>query len=295
MKDLPPLQFLPALEAAARLESFRAAADELHITPSAVSQQIKALEETLGTALFERSGRSVRLTAEGARYARQVRDTLAELARASRHVRRRGEHHAVRLHTTAFFAHELVIPQLSTFRQRFGDRERRVETAMEVVDLDDSGVDAALRVGDGRWARFSSTKIGDVRSTPVCAPRLARRIQRVPDLLDQTLIEVRGARDRGWALWLRGRGQSVDPGQVLRFETYFETLRAAEEGLGVAFGVLPVTNGWIASKRLAAPLSVRIREPKGLFLVHRHEDRTSRVVQELVGWLRDTFAALPPV
>ena len=293
MLGLPPLQWLPALEAAARLGSFRAAADELHVTPSAVSQQIKALEEALGVRLFARQGRSVALTVEGERYAQQVRDALSELARASRRLQHRSEARTLRLHTTAFFAHELLIPAMGTFRERFKDVELRVETGMQLVDLHRSDVDAALRVGDGRWGSTTNVKIGATRSTPVCAPALADRLANVEDLLDQTLIEVRSSRRGDWNAYLRSKGKSLDPGRLLTFETYFETLRAAEQGLGVAWGVLPLTSRWLPAGRLCAPLPVRVASPRGLYLVHRPRDRGDATLAGLVEWLRAQYRALP--
>src|SRR5688572_29560039 len=132
---LPPLHFLQAVEAASRLGSFRAAAAELHLTPSAVSQQIHAVEAALGAPLFVRRGRAVALTASGQAYCDAVRRALVELVEASRRFTEQCLGPVLRLTTVDFLAYEFLIPRLPAFQEQVPGIELRIETSMKLVEL----------------------------------------------------------------------------------------------------------------------------------------------------------------
>lgn len=293
-RDLPPLAFLPTVEAAGRLGSFKAAAAELHVTPSAVSQQVKAVEEALGTELFTRHGRSVELTADGTRYLRDVRAALRELSEAGRRLRKKVDRTVLRLDTLPFIAHEFVLPRLASLSTRFPSFRMALETSVGLVDLPKSEIDATIRLGPGPWPGIITRPFGDIVFTCVCAPALAESIRGIQDLLDHTLIEIRGLEERGLVTGLRSMGMKVDPSKVLTFETYFETVRAAEHGLGVCSGMFPLTTEWVTSGRLAVPLAARFPLPNAISLLHRLDDDRFPF-EELGQWLKEQYEALPPL
>src|SRR4029077_12498659 len=134
LRDVP-LSFLPTFEAAGRLGSFAAAAAELHLTPSAISQQIRALEAAIGVPLFERSGRTAVLTRAGENYLLEVRRSLGELAASTSRLQRRTQGTVLRLSTVALAAHEFLLPRLAAFRACFPTLELRIETTNECVDF----------------------------------------------------------------------------------------------------------------------------------------------------------------
>jgi LysR family glycine cleavage system transcriptional activator len=292
---LPPLQFLQAVEAASRLGSFRAAASELHLTPSAISQQIRAVEDALGARLFERSGRTVVLSGEGQLYCDEVRRALRDLTHAGRRVRARASSRVLRLGTVDALAYEFLIPRLPAFQARFPQLELRIETSMRVVELHASELDAALRVRGSAGPGLTTEPIGPVVATPVCNPALAQAIRTPKDLLRETLIEMHGAGRAAWAKLLRAQGIDVDPQQLrmLSFEGYFETLTAAERGLGVAFGLFPMSSEWATSGRLAIPLGLRVPVEGGVYMVFRNHDPRHALLSEIAAWLREHYAALP--
>jgi LysR family transcriptional regulator of beta-lactamase len=138
--------------------------------------------------------------------------------------------------------------------------------------------------------------VGTVIATPVCSPELASRIQDPSDLLRETLIEMRAAGDNVWATVLRRHGlTAAQPVRTLSFESYFETLTAAERGLGVAFGLFPMTSDWLRQRRLAVPLSWRMEVPGGVYLVYRDDDPRQPLLRDVADWLRDQYAALEPL
>jgi len=292
-KDLPPLQLLPAFEAAGRLGSFKAAAREQHVTPSAVSQQLKALETALGVPLFERRAHGVVLTSEGQHYLEVVRHALADLASAGRRARRRMRRECLRLSTVDFFAYEFLLPRLSAFRTRFPGVELRLETSMEVLDFDQCEVDAAIRVGGGPWPSLSTLPVGRSSVAVVCSAQRARRVRSQAQLFDHTLIELRGQEHRGWHAMLAARGLPRSRVEVLTFDSYFETMLAAEQGLGMAFGLFPMTTHWVTSGRLAVPLAQRLALPGSISLVHRVNDRDAAFFADFAVWLSEQYAPLP--
>jgi LysR family glycine cleavage system transcriptional activator len=291
-RNLPPLHFLPGFEAAGRLGSFKAAAAELHVTPSALSQQIKALEDAVQTALFERRTRAVRLTARGATYLCEIQAALADIASASRRLYQHSAGRTLRLSTADFIAYEFILPRLSAFRARFPGLELSLEATSRVVDFATSDVDAAIRIADGPWPGLLSHAVGDTFVAPVCSPALARTLRTTAQLREQTLIEMRGQERRGWKPFMSKHGQR-EPLKLLTFDTYLETMRAAEQGLGVAFGLFPITIDWVRSGRLTVPLPVRLRFSGEISFVHRRTNARDPLFAELLAWLREQYAALP--
>lgn len=291
-RSLPPLHFLPAFEATGRLESVKAAATELRITPSAVSQQLRAIEEALGFALFERRARAVRLTAAGAEYLREVQQALASVAGAGRRLRARGPDRVLRISMADYLAYEFMLPRLSSFRARFPHVELGLDVSPRVVDFETCDMDAAIRIADGRWPGLVSHAIGDACVTPVCHPRMAAAIRKPADLPGQTLIELRAQSRRGWRAFMRKLGER-EPDAILAFDGYLETLRAAEQGMGVTFGIFPLITEWVRSRRLAVPLALRVPFVDKICLVYRRADVRDPLYAELLAWLREEYRTLP--
>jgi LysR family glycine cleavage system transcriptional activator len=293
--SLPPLQSLRAVEAAGRLGSFRAAALELHLTPSAISQQIRGVEGAIGATLFARTGRTVLLTRAGQLYCDEVRRLLRDLVDAARRARSLADARVLRLSTVDVLAYEFLIPRLPAFQARFPELELRIETTMRVVDLQRSELDAALRVRGSAGPGLSSQPIGRVVGTPVCSPKIARRIRSVADLTHEILIELRGPGENMWASLLKARGVAAPRLRTLSFEGYVETLTAAERGLGIAFGLFPMTSDWLRQGRLAVPFSWRYELPGGVYLVFRADDPRHALFMEVAAWLREQYATLAPL
>lgn len=290
---LPPLQFLHALEAASRLGSFRAAASELHVTPSAISQQIHAVEEALGVPLFTRSGRNVQVTPDGALYCQEVRRTLAELTDAGRRLSSRSKGSVLRISTVDFLAHEFLIPRLPAFQRLFPGIELRIETSMHVVDLEQSEIDCALRVhGKPKRGLWSET-IGDATGAIVCAPSRAKHLRSPEDLCSETLLEMGASAEGIWQELMRARGFEDRSLRIMPLESYFQTMTAAERGLGAAIGLFPMTTAWVESGRLAVPFRTRSPIEGGVYLVFRATDKRRELFLGIASFLRREYASLP--
>ncbi len=289
--DLPPLPLLIPFEAAARLGSFKQAAAELNITPSAVSQQIRNLEAALSVRLFERRPRAIELTPAGAEFLSGIRAGLVEIGRATRYLQRTSSK-VLRVSMMPFIAYDLAIPRMPDFRARCPGVELHVEASMALADLVSQQVDAAVRIGTGPWPGLQSHHLGDLLATPVCSPEMAREIRSMADLHARPLICIRSRREQTIDKWGHPT-TGADAGPVLTFESYFETIRAAEEGYGYAEGLFPITTGRVLSGRLAVPLAVRVPISEALYLVHQPGDESRPGMSELHAWLAASVVELP--
>jgi len=291
LRDVP-LAFLPTFEAAGRLGSFAAAATELCLTPSAVSQQIRGLEEALGVSLFERTGRTAALTLEGEMYLKEVRKSLQELATSTSRLRRRNREAVLRMSTVSMAAHEFLVPRLGSFQERFPGIELCIETTNEVIDFKVSDYDAALRVGES-WPDLQVHALGGASVAAVCSHKLARAIKSPLDLCDHTLLDPAGSGERALQMLLSAHGRSdLRPVRTWHFETCYDTLRAAEHGLGVAFAVFPVATPLVQSGKLAVPLDVRLPLPGQVCFVHRPDDHRFPFA-DIAAWIAEHYRSLP--
>jgi len=248
-RPLPPLQLLPTFEAAARLLSFKLAARELHVTPSAVSQQLRALEQALGVTLFERKPRAVSLTEAGAYYYDVARETLYVFQRGSERLHERFAQRRLRISTDAAVAYEVLIPGLSEFQTQHPDIDLRVEASSALVEPGRNAIDAAVRFGRGPWAGLCADPLLPLVATLVAAPNLLRNqpLASVRDLAAHTLLEISSAPDY-WSQLATTLGFRIK--KRVAFDSYLATLQAASHGVGVAMGLFPISTNWVRDGRL---------------------------------------------
>lgn len=293
--ELPALHLLVAFEAAARLMSFKHAAEEIAVTPSALSQRIERLEQHVGMPLFARGNRRIGLTAAGTAYLNEVRQVLAALASISRSTARRAPT-TLTLTMNSIVAHELVIPNLPRLRDWDPDVELCVRSrlSMKTYIADDpaaSSIDGGIRIGRGGWPHFESRLIGRLVSTPLCAPALSPSIRDWDDLHRHTLFSAR-TRCAETLESFRHPVSGAYPPRVTTFETLLEATRAVEAGMGVMSGVMPLMNWFVHRGRLAAAGDLARPMPESLWLVVPAERQGSERMGHVGDWLVDAFERL---
>lgn len=254
--DLPPLTALRAFEATARRASFKEAAAELFVTPTAISHQIRVLEERLSVRLLHRTSRKVSLTAEG----RELYDAAATgFAAINLAVQRlRGEHVPASLTlsaTTAFLSHWLV-PRLDDLRHALPTLDLRLHAAEDVVELSEGRIDLAIRYGRGPFAGVEAMPLKRDAFAPVCSPRLG--LSKSGQLRRAALIHVDGRRtpkpSPDWGRWCkRAAIAGVDTAAGLRFNDSLHAMQAAIAGQGVAIVSLVLAADALASGLLVTP------------------------------------------
>jgi len=233
-RRLPPLSALRPFEAAARLESFSRAAEELHLTHGAVSHQVRGLEDHLGTALFTRHGKRVALTAPGRAFAERVRAALEEIAQAADMARPARRGHRLTVSVLPSFASRWLMPRLIGFMEAHPEIEINVLTSIALADFAGDGVDVALRFGNGPWPPLACEPFLDDEYFPVASPKMNRgRLPKEPrDLLGLRIM--REDRDY-WRLWFAAAGVQLEaPLEGPFFDDSTFSLQAAARGEGVA-------------------------------------------------------------
>ena len=269
---LPSLNGLRAFEAAARHLSFTNAAAELNVTQTAISHQIRRLEQELGIRLFVRQNRALALTPEAKDYLPGVRAAFNDLRLATDRVLRRDNEHVLTISTLASLAAKWLLPRLSAFQEAHPGIDVRITTSSALVDFRTGDVDAAIRYGRGHWAGLRADWLTADELFPVCSPALLtgdKPLRSPQDLAHKTLLHSSGGYDDDWRLWLTAAGLpaniSKQPG--LSFDLIFMTVQAAIDGIGVAMGRTSYVEADIAKGRLLVPFKITLPTDAGFYLV----------------------------
>jgi len=290
---LPPLNVLRVFERAATHLSFKRAALDLSVTPSAVSHQIKALEGQLKIALFERGARSLSLTAAGADYAKTLHDVFERIERSTAQLHANYGRFALRLHVTPFFLGEMLIPKLHGFRDRFGDIDIQVETALSRLDEHPSSADLSIVLGEGPWPGLVADHLVALKLVPVCAKALHDQLSQdqLTRFQSATLIRYSSRLD-AWDFWAeKANIGAFIADRTLSFDSIYAALRAAEQGLGLAMAPLPLAQSWLERGRLVRASEHEVETPLGFYLVHRQSDALRPAVKAFRAWALGEFAA----
>jgi LysR family glycine cleavage system transcriptional activator len=291
---LPPLQLLRTFETAARLLSFKDAAEALHVTPSAISHQMKQLEEHLGIDLFSRVNRGLQLTAAGQQYRHEVADALGRLTRSTDDLHRRFGRPALRASILPLMAADLIIPALQSFQTKHPDIELRIETSIQMADFAKSDLDVAIRFGLGDWPGLACEKICNIIGTPVCSPNYAHanKLKEIDDIRHCQLIGL-PLEERAWERLAEAAGlQDFKPEHSLFLDSLLSTSRAAEQGLGLAIGLFPLMSPLLQSGRLVAPFPIWVPVPEAYYMVWRPEDSNRPALTAFRDWIRELMGAL---
>ena len=283
----PSLKFLKTFHVAAKRQSFKAAADELCVTASAVSQQMKTLEGQLGLNLFERGPRSLKLTEAGAYYLENIDSLFSRIESVTEQLRERYSRSVVRLQVTPFFASELLLPQLNHFSRMHPEIDLQIATRMIARADHAADADVSVVVGSGSWPELASIRLFPQGFVPACAPRLLKKldIREPADLSAHTLI-AHNTRLTLWNQWAVCHGlNELKPRQLIRFDSMSAAVHAAETGVGIALVSMPLAAERFTSGTLVKVLDAEYLTGESYYLVVRHEDHQRPAVRVLMDWL----------
>jgi len=297
-RRLPPLTALRAFEAAARHASFARAADELSVTPAAVSHQVKTLEEHLGVTLFRRRARGLVLTDAGRGYLPALTDGLDRLARATERLRAGEVAGRLVISVLPSFALRWLGPRIGDLMRRYPDLDPEIHSETRSVDFRLDSVDVAIRYGLGHYPGLYAERFLTETVAPVCAPGLinaARPLRRLADLAGHTLLHdsavLTNEPSLAWPTWLAEAG--LDPGLAERGPRFSDSsllLEAAADGLGLALGRSALTAGDLAAGRLVRPFA-QVRPAEFAYhLVCPRADADTPKVAAFRQWLAEQAA-----
>lgn len=258
LRPLPPPNWLRTFAAAARHMSFTRAAEELHVTQSAVSQQIRLLEDRLGQPLFHRLPQRLQLTDTGRAYLAVVQEAFERLALGTEELFGYARSELVTVRATPGFGEFWLAPRLHAFYEAHPGLDIRVTSTIWNAPSVESGVDLEVRYGVGEWSELEMRPLTREHLVPVCAPGLAAGLGGDPErLAGVRLLHTDGFRN-GWPEWLHRAGvaKRVDGGRGSHFDTAILPLKLAEEGMGVALGRWSMIERQLEAGRLVAPFDV---------------------------------------
>ena len=267
-RRLPPLNGLKGFEAAARSESLTRAAEELNVTPGAVSHQVKALEDAFGLKLFHRQRQRLILTDAGRDYLAVVRDAFDRIALGTERLLQRRESGVLTVSTSPDFAAKWLVNRLSRFAENCPDVDLRVAAATHYADFVRDDVDVAIRHGDGHWPGLDVVRVYSERLFPVCSPKLVagrNRITKAADLLKFPLLRLEDAKNWTRLLEAAGVKATVGPGPVLNRASML--IDAAIDGQGIALARTALAAWDLINGRLVRPVDVSLRVANTYWIV----------------------------
>lgn len=297
---LPSLDLLRGFEAAARHLSFTRAAQEMHLTQSALSRQMLTLEDQLGTPLFERRHRQLFLTDAGQLLQTTAKTILKELADAVARIRRERAVQPLTVSTNQPFAALWLIPRLSRFRKRYPDVDVYISADNRIIDLERERIDLAVRYCTEAMAPRGAPRLFGEKLVPVCSHALAddakRPLKTPADLARHVLLHIEDEQGRfpwlNWPAWLAAIGmREFTPAGSLRFNHYDQVIQAALDGQGVALGRLPLIDSLLKQRRLVAPFRDRYATTRAYYIVRATHASVRPEAQAFIEWMQEEARA----
>lgn len=286
-RQLPPLNALLAFEAAARHLSFTKAAAELHVTQSAISQQIKALEDHLGLPLFKRLHRALLLTDEGQRYLPALREAFDRLDAATQRLLAQGMPERLTVSVLPSFATRWLVHRLGRFRELHPELDVLISTSVELVDFSRQAVDVAIRFGRGRYPGLRTDRLMDEELFPICSPALqkgAHPLRKPADLRHHNLLHDETYVD--WQRWLLAAGVSnVDARRGTTFIDSSMLVQAAVAGQGVAIARRSLAADDLAAGRLVRVFDITLPVELAYYIVCPQSSAEQPKIKAFREWL----------
>ncbi|MEW9838266.1 LysR substrate-binding domain-containing protein [Mesorhizobium marinum] len=293
---IPSTQALRALDSFARHGSVWRAADELHLTRSAVSHQLRLLERDLGFELLQRVGKGVTLTPQGRRYALDVRKALSVIGEAAARHESKGVAGSFSVSCTPGFASLWLCTHIGGFQDMYPDVALRIQTPRRLDDVTSPDADVFIAFGIGNWPSHAVELLCDIEFTPLCSPSLLNKLGGLPkpqDLLRARLLHLVDFED--WSRWFAATGvENPDPECGTVFSDMNLVFSAAIAGQGIAMGDELTSRKALDEGRLVRPFDIAIKSPRSYFLVAERAKADHPIARAFGSWLQSRLAETAP-
>ena len=290
---MPPIQYLAAFAAAAHHNSFKLAAVQLNVSPSAISQQIKSLEVHIGLSLFSREKRSITLTPAGESFYQVAQRTLNQYEKDYRQFTGQYFSSSLKISMIPYIANEVVIPKLHEFHDQYPALNLIVQTSMQLEKLELQELDAAIRFGVPPWGKNDVQLISSAYTSLMASQSyLDKHLIKQPiDWSQQTLIHSR-SHVNDWQRFMNESQLTFKPKKELFFDSYDAGIRAAEEGLGITIGAFPISSIKIKEGKLVALAKNPIAMEEAFYFVTSPNLNKQKDYQIVLKWLKALFVSL---
>ena len=298
--SLPSLSLFQTFEVVARRSSFTLAANELCLTQSAVSRQIRALEDQLGLPLFQRLHRAIELTTDGQQLFESVSRALEEIRESVGKLRAAAENPQITVAASVAFSYYWLMPRIEGFTVQHPDIDLRLLATDQMVNLRKEDVDVAILYGNGNWEGTRTHLLFGEKVYPVCSPSYLRdhpELRSASDALDQTLLHLDGGGNIwggvDWRVWLMAHGVTGQPvRRGVRLNSYPMILQAAEAGRGVALGWSYITDAMLTDGRLVCPIANSLETREGYYVSALEKTAEAPTVASFLQWIMSEAADL---
>jgi len=293
MRRLPFLNGIRAFEASARTGSFARAANELNVTPAAISRMVRLLEQRMGVPLFQRKANGLVPTPAGRAYQAGLSQIFDQLAGLTAQVTALASPSIV-VGVGPTFAIRWLIPRLASFQRRHPDIDVRITTGGAAAPYNDEWT-CGIKLGDGQWPNLAAEPLFAADLVPVCTPAIAATLKTPADLKTAALLQVTHAAE-DWPRWLKAAGVAGAMPRGPQFEFYGQAQQAAADGVGVAMGIRPYIDDDLAAGRLVTPFVLTVPKGERWYLVYNPARLNEPAFATFRAWLADTAqsdAALP--
>lgn len=284
---LPSLNILRVFESAARHLSFKKAAQELFITPPAVSHQIRALEEQLEIELFTRFNRSIVLNDAGQAYFAQVQNALQQLQSATNELTANKEKSTFTINTVPMVVSNLLAPHIHLFQKNEKNFNIQIDSDPTRADFTTENLDIAIRHKAGSEPNLIYVPIFKIKISPICSPKY---LSRNPDINLSTLENSRLIRTTidmpNWPFWLKQWGLNAPQENELLLNSFRSVVEAAQSGAGLAMGYLPIIKEMIEDGEVVLPFKDKISSYGEACLVYRKKDKNKPIIKAFEQWLK---------
>ena len=289
---LPPLKLFHSFEAAARLGSFTLAANELCLTQSAISRQIKSLEDHCRVKLFRRQHRKIELTEEGRALYTAVSNGLNEISSCLSSFSSRQGFPQITVSATVAFSYFWLMPRIESFSMAHPDVDIRILATDQVIDLHHDEADVAILYGAGSWPGVNVSHLFEESVYPVCSPGFTQAdpdMKLATDLLNKTLLHFEGIGNIGgvnWQSWLGAQGVDEAPSRRgIQLNSYPMILQAAQAGRGVALGWSYITDEMVRDGRLVCPIGNVLKTGQGYYVGALEKKSTRPAISAFISWM----------
>jgi LysR family glycine cleavage system transcriptional activator len=276
---------------AARYQSFRLAAEELHVTASAVSHQIKSLEEELNVQLFERRSRTLELTPKGQQMYAELSPVMDQLDSITSHFRAPHSGRQLRISAQPFFASELFLPKLQEFTALNPGIEIYVDTSDESSEKHPATIDASIRLFRNTPTNLHSDPLFPLRLVPACSPAFLKRYKnKNGGFCEPFPVVLHANRPSAWSNWMKSAGVDLpQPSQTIKVDSMIGVARAAERGLGAALVPMPLSENWFNSGALVQMFEHEVVLDDHFYFVSDKSQADQPDVQALRTWVLEKF------
>ena len=280
---------------AARYESFKAAASELFVTSSAVSQQVKGLEDELGLRLFDRSAREIVLTEEGRALYEALSPLIDQIDDAVAGFRRAGRRKSVRISVQPFFASEFFVPRLSEFTEKHPEIDIQVGTSDEASEKLPADADLSVRLFSKAPAGAYADLLFPLRMVPAGSAAFKKTVKvRNKRIVSDFPLIVHDTRPKAWKEWSKATGIELPKdARVTRLDSMIAVVRAAEQGIGAALVPVPIAEQWFRQRTIVRLFEEELVADVSYYLVSRERRSANKAVDKLRSWILQRFAAKP--